>query len=136
MHMERTFVMIKPDGVARGLIGRIVTRFEEKGFVIAEAKLMQLTEEQAAVHYGHLREKPFFGELVDFITSGPVFAMILEGNKAIANARSLIGATNPVEATAGSIRGDYGMIVDSNVVHGSDSVENAEIEIERFFGKL
>lgn len=136
MHMERTFVMIKPDGVARGLIGRIVTRFEEKGFVIAEAKLMQLTNEQAAVHYEHLREKPFFGELVDFITSGPIFAMILEGNKAIANARSLIGATNPVEATAGSIRGDYGMIVDSNVVHGSDSVENAEIEIERFFGKL
>lgn len=136
MHMERTFVMIKPDGVARGLIGRIVTRFEEKGFVIAEAKLMQLSDEQAATHYAHLKEKPFFGELVEFITSGPVFAMILEGNKAIANARSLIGATNPVEATAGSIRGDYGMIVDSNIVHGSDSVENAEIEIERFFGKF
>jgi len=134
--MERTFVMIKPDGVARGLIGRIVSRIEDKGFTIAEARLMQLTDEQASVHYGHLKEKPFFGELVDFITSGPVFAMILEGNKAIANARSLIGSTNPVEAAAGTIRGDFGMIVDSNVVHGSDSVENAEIEIERFFGKL
>lgn len=126
--------MIKPDGVARGLIGRIVTRFEEKGFVIAEAKLMRLTEDQAGVHYAHLKEKPFFGELVEYITSGPVFAMILEGHEAVKNARTLIGFTNPIEAHAGTIRGDYALLVDSNVIHGSDSVENAEIEINRFFG--
>lgn len=132
--MEKTFVMIKPDGVARGLIGRIVTRFEEKGFIIAEAQLMHLSEEKAGEHYAHLSSKPFFGELVEYITSGPVFAMILEGHEAVRNARTLIGFTNPIEAQAGTIRGDYALIVDSNVIHGSDSVENAEIEIQRFFG--
>lgn len=132
--MEKTFVMIKPDGVARGLIGRIVNRFEEKGFVIVQAQLLYLSAEQAGVHYAHLNTKPFFGELVDYITSGPVFAMILEGHEAVQNARTLIGFTNPIEAQAGTIRGDYALIVDSNVIHGSDSVENAEIEIQRFFG--
>ncbi|WP_246563556.1 nucleoside-diphosphate kinase [Paenibacillus montaniterrae] len=132
--MERTFVMIKPDGVRRGLIGKIVTRFEEKGFKIAEARLMTIDEQLASVHYAHLQSKPFFGELVEYITSGPVFAMILEGHEAVRNARTLIGFTNPIEATAGTIRGDYALIVDYNVIHGSDSVENAEIEIERFFG--
>lgn len=132
--MDRTFVMVKPDGVARGLIGRIVARFEEKGFKIAEARLMQLSNEQASEHYGHLRSKPFFGELVEFITSGPVFAMILEGKDAVKNARLLIGATNPSEALSGTIRGDYAIDVASNIVHGSDSDENAEVEIKRFFG--
>ena len=131
--MERTFVMIKPDGVQRKLIGRIVSRFEDKGFNIVEAKLMQINAETAAEHYSHLSHKPFFGELVEYITSGPVFAMILEGHEAVKNARTLIGFTNPLDAQAGTIRGDYATIVDYNVIHGSDSVENAEIEIKRFF---
>lgn len=133
--MERTFVMVKPDGVARGLVGRIVARFEEKGFRMVKAELMQLSREKAEIHYGHLRSKVFFGELVDFITSGPVFAMVIEGQNAIRNARLLIGATNPTEAGAGTIRGDFAMDVEANIVHGSDSVESAEVEIERFFGK-
>lgn len=133
--MERTFVMVKPDGVARGLIGQILSRFEGKGFTLVKGELMQLSREKAEVHYAHLSAKPFFGELVDFIVSGPVFAMVLEGKHAIKNARLLIGATNPTEAGAGTIRGDYAMEVDANIVHGSDSAENAEIEIERFFGK-
>ncbi|MHA7964562.1 nucleoside-diphosphate kinase [Paenibacillus sp. CAU 1782] len=133
--MEKTFVMVKPDGVERGLIGAIVARFENKGFKLAKGELMQLSREKAEIHYGHLRAKPFFGELVDFITSGPVFAMVLEGKDAIKNARLLIGATNPSEAGAGTIRGDFALDVEANIVHGSDSAENAEIEIERFFGK-
>lgn len=132
--MERTFVMIKPDGVRRKLMGKIVSRFEDKGFEIIEAKLMTLSEEKAAEHYAHLSHKPFFGEIIEYITSGPVFAMILEGHEAVKNARTLIGFTNPIEAQAGTIRGDFATIVDYNVIHGSDSVENAEIEIKRFFG--
>jgi len=132
--MERTFVMVKPDGVKRKLVGKIVSRFEDKGFDIVEAKLMTLSEEKAAEHYSHLSHKPFFGEIIEYITSGPVFAMILEGHEAVKNARTLIGFTNPIEAQAGTIRGDFATIVDYNVVHGSDSVENAEIEIKRFFG--
>lgn len=132
--MERTFVMIKPDGVKRKLIGKIVSRFEEKGFEIVEAKLMTLSEETAKEHYSHLSHKPFFGEIIDYITSGPVFAMILEGHEAVKNARTLIGFTNPIEAQAGTIRGDYATIVDYNVIHGADSVENAQNEIKRFFG--
>lgn len=133
--MEKTFVMVKPDGVKRGLIGAIVARFENKGFTLVKGELMQLSREKAEVHYGHLRAKPFFGELVDFITSGPVFAMVLEGKDAIKNSRLLIGATNPSEAGAGTIRGDFALDVEANIVHGSDSAENAEIEIERFFGE-
>lgn len=132
--MNRTFVMVKPDAVARGLIGRIVARFEEKGFKLADVKMMTVSRELAETHYGHLKAKPFFEELVDFIMSGPVFAMILEGTNAVANARSVIGATNPVEAVPGSIRGDFGMDVASNIVHGSDSDDNAEREIRLFFG--
>jgi nucleoside-diphosphate kinase len=131
--MDRTFVMVKPDGVARGLVGRIVARFEEKGFKIAEAKLTQLSRETAEMHYEHLKSKSFFGELVDFITSGPVFAMVLEGKDAVQNARSIIGATNPTEAAAGTIRGDYATDVASNIIHGSDSDENAEREIRMYF---
>ena len=126
LRMERTFVMIKPDGVQRKLIGKIVSRFEDKGFEIVEAKLMTISEEMAAEHYNHLSHKPFFGEIIDYITSGPVFAMILEGHEAVKNARTLIGFTNPIEANAGTIRGDFATIVDFNVIHGS--------EIKRFFG--
>lgn len=131
--MDRTFVMVKPDGVARGLVGRIVARFEEKGFKIVEAKLMQLSRETAEIHYEHLKSKSFFDELVDFITSGPVFAMVLEAKDAVQNSRSIIGATNPKEAAAGTIRGDYATDVASNIVHGSDSDENAEREIRMYF---
>lgn len=131
--MDKTFVMVKPDGVARGLVGKIVGRFEEKGFTIADAKLTSLDRQLAESHYEHLKTKPFFGELVDFITSGPVFAMVLEGRDAVQNARSIIGATNPSEASAGTIRGDYATDVASNIVHGSDSDENAAREISLYF---
>lgn len=131
--MERTFVMVKPDGVERGLIGSIVSRFENKGFKLVKAKLIQIDRPLAEIHYGEHVQKPFFGELVDFITSGPCFAMVWEGKGAVNNARSLIGKTNPADAAPGTIRGDYGLIVDSNVVHGSDSDESAEREIRLFF---
>lgn len=131
--MNKTFVMVKPDGVARGLVGRIVARFEEKGFKLVQAQLMQLDRQHAEEHYVHLKDKPFFGELVDFIISGPVFAMELHGHDAVKNARSVIGATNPVEAAAGTIRGDYATDVASNIVHGSDSDESAERELRLFF---
>lgn len=132
--MEKTFVMVKPDGVAKGVIGSVVTRFEEKGFKLVDAKLMTVSRELAETHYKDLSDKPFFGELVDFITSGPVFAMVWEGKNAVANARSLIGKTNPVEAAPGTIRGDYALDVSSNIVHGSDSDASAEREIGLFFG--
>ncbi|WP_314002573.1 nucleoside-diphosphate kinase [uncultured Paenibacillus sp.] len=132
--MEQTFVMVKPDGVSRGLIGAVVSRFENKGLKLAAVKMMTIPRELAERHYGEHREKKFFGELVDFITSGPVFAMVWEGPQAVKNARLIIGATNPSEAVPGSIRGDYGLIVDSNIVHGSDSPESAQREIGLFFG--
>lgn len=131
--MDRTFVMVKPDGYARGLVGNIVARFEAKGFKLIDAKVTHLPREIAEQHYDHLRSKAFFGELVDFIVSGPIFAMVWEGKDAVINARSLIGATNPSEALPGTIRGDYAIDVASNIIHGSDSNENAEIEIKRFF---
>ncbi|EXX89664.1 nucleoside diphosphate kinase [Paenibacillus darwinianus] len=132
--MEQTFVMVKPDGVSRGLVGAVVSRFENKGLKLAAVKLMTIPQELAERHYGEHREKKFFGELVEFITSGPVFAMVWEGPQAVKNARSIIGATNPAEAVPGSIRGDYALIVDSNIVHGSDSPESAQREIGLFFG--
>ncbi|MBB3110975.1 nucleoside-diphosphate kinase [Paenibacillus phyllosphaerae] len=130
---EKAFVMIKPDGVRRGLIGKIVCRFEEKGLALVRAELRVVSHETAEAHYGHLKDKPFFGELVDYITSGPVFAMIVEGKGAVKNSRSLIGPTNPAEAPPGTIRGDYGLTVEENVIHGSDSPDNAAMEIDRFF---
>ncbi|RIX50490.1 nucleoside-diphosphate kinase [Paenibacillus nanensis] len=130
---EKAFVMIKPDGVERGLVGDILSRFEKKGLRLIKAELKRISKETAEEHYGHLKAKPFFGELVDYITSGPVFAMIVEGEAAVRNARSLIGPTNPAEAAPGTIRGDYGTGVERNVIHGSDSPENASQEIERFF---
>ena len=131
--MEKTFLMIKPDGVQRNLIGTIVSRLENKGFKIVGAKLMVVSEDLAKTHYGEHSERPFFWELVDFITSGPVFAMVLEGENAIKVARTVVGATNPSEADPGTIRGDFGMSVAKNIIHGSDSPESAEREIGLFF---
>ncbi|TRM12574.1 nucleoside-diphosphate kinase [Lentibacillus cibarius] len=131
--MEQTFLMVKPDGVQRNLVGEIVSRFERKGFKLAGAKLMQISEETAKMHYGEHEDKPFFGELVGFITSGPVFAMVWEGENVISTARDMMGKTNPLEAAPGTIRGDYGMTVGKNIIHGSDSPESAEKEINLFF---
>ncbi|OZU90111.1 nucleoside-diphosphate kinase [Virgibacillus indicus] len=133
--MEKTFLMVKPDGVQRNLIGEIVKRFEAKGFKLAGAKLMVISDELAQNHYGEHKERPFFGELVDFITSGPVFAMVWEGQNVIQTARDMMGKTNPQEAASGTIRGDFGMTVGKNVIHGSDSPESAEREIGLFFGE-
>ncbi|MFC0299431.1 nucleoside-diphosphate kinase [Virgibacillus soli] len=133
--MEKTFLMVKPDGVQRNLIGDIVSRFERKGFKLAGAKLMQISDELAKEHYGEHKERPFFGELVDFITSGPVFAMVWEGENVIKTARDMMGKTNPAEAAPGTIRGDFGVTVGKNIIHGSDSPESAEREINLFFKK-
>ncbi|MCM2605013.1 nucleoside-diphosphate kinase [Rossellomorea marisflavi] len=131
--MEKTFLMVKPDGVQRGLIGDIVARFEKKGFQLAGAKLMNVSEELAKEHYGEHKERPFFGELVDFITSGPVFAMVWQGENVITTARGMMGATNPKDANLGTIRGDFGLTVGKNIIHGSDSYESAVREIGLFF---
>ncbi|WP_335869719.1 nucleoside-diphosphate kinase [Bacillus sp. 2205SS5-2] len=133
--MEQTFLMVKPDGVQRGLIGEIVSRFEDKGFQLAGAKLMHISKELAEEHYGEHKERPFFGELVEFITSGPVFAMVWQGENVIATARKMMGATNPAEALQGTIRGDYGITVGKNIIHGSDSLESAKRELGLFFGE-
>ncbi|MFJ8264963.1 nucleoside-diphosphate kinase [Peribacillus asahii] len=131
--MERTFLMVKPDGVQRNLIGEIVSRFEKKGFQLVGAKLMQISQELAEQHYGEHKERPFFGELVDFITSGPVFAMVWEGENVIATARQMMGATNPKDAAPATIRGDFAATVGKNIIHGSDSPESAVREIGFFF---
>lgn len=133
--MEKTFLMVKPDGVQRNLIGEIVQRFEKKGFKLCGAKLMQIPEELAQQHYAEHKERPFFGELVTFITSGPVFAMVYEGENVIKTAREMMGKTNPAEAAPGTIRGDYGVTVGKNIIHGSDSAESAEREINLFFNE-
>jgi nucleoside-diphosphate kinase len=134
-NMEKTFIMVKPDGVQRNLVGDIVQRFEKKGFKLAAAKLMQISPELAEEHYGEHKDKPFFGELTGFITSGPVFAMVWEGENVIATARKMMGATNPAESDIGTVRGDFGLTVGKNVIHGSDSPESAEREIGLFFNK-
>jgi nucleoside-diphosphate kinase len=131
--MERTFLMVKPDGVQRSIVGEIVSRFERKGFQLVGAKLMQITPELAEQHYGEHKEKPFFGDLVSFITSGPVFAMVWEGENVIATARQMMGKTHPKEALPGTVRGDYGLTLDKNVIHGSDAPESAAREIDLFF---
>ena len=131
--MERTFLMVKPDGVQRGLVGEIVSRFERKGFQLIGAKLMQVTREQAEYHYAEHKDKPFFGELVDFITSGPVFAMVWQGDDVIQLSRLLMGKTNVKDAQPGTIRGDFAAHTQNNLIHGSDSPESAEREINNFF---
>ncbi|MED1745226.1 nucleoside-diphosphate kinase [Brevibacillus borstelensis] len=133
--MEKTFLMVKPDGVQRNLIGEIVSRFEKKGFQLVGAKLMNVSRELAEQHYAEHKERPFFGELVDFITSGPVFAMVWQGNNVISTARSMMGKTNPADAASGTIRGDFATSVGMNIIHGSDSPESAEREIALWFGQ-
>ncbi|MGA3513430.1 nucleoside-diphosphate kinase, partial [Lactiplantibacillus plantarum] len=133
--MEKTFLMVKPDGVQRNLIGEIVSRFEKKGFQLVGAKLMNVSREMAEQHYAEHKERPFFGELVDFITSGPVFAMVWQGNNVISTARSMMGKTNPADAASGTIRGDFATSVGMNIIHGSDSPESAEREIALWFGQ-
>lgn len=134
--MSRTLILVKPDGVRRGLTGEILARFERKGLKIAALKQVNLETSVVEEHYAHLNDKPFFGELVSFMTGGPVVAAILESANAVEVARQVIGATNPVEAAMGSIRGDLAIEAGENVVHGSDSDENAEIEVKRFFPEL
>ena len=132
--MERTLVLLKPDAVQRALVGEILSRLERKGLRFAAMKLMLVSEELAHRHYGEHEGKPFFGELVSFITSGPVLAIIVEGENAVSLVRSLIGATNPVEASPGTIRGDLGIAIGMNLIHGSDSPESAARETALFFG--
>jgi nucleoside-diphosphate kinase len=132
--LERTLILIKPDAMARSLAGEILGRFERRGLVVQEARLVRVDKALAERHYAEHAEKPFFGELVEFITSGPTLALALEGEGAIATARSTIGATNPAEATPGSIRGDLALAMPNNLVHGSDSPESAERELALWFG--
>ena len=131
--MEETLVLIKPDGVKRQICGEILTRYERKGLIIKAMKLLQTPKELAQEHYAEHKDKPFFGELVDFITSGPVLAFGLAGKNDVTSVRTINGATNPVDATPGSIRGDYALTMDSNVVHASDSVDSAAREIHLWF---
>jgi nucleoside-diphosphate kinase len=134
--MERTLILVKPDAFARNLSGEIIARFERKGLRLAALQQMTMSRELAAQHYAEHEGKGFYGELVDFITSGPLVAMVLEGESAIAAARQLIGATNPLDANTGSIRGDYAVSVGQNMVHGSDAPESAAREIGLFFPGL
>ncbi|MBD2176820.1 nucleoside-diphosphate kinase [Pseudanabaena sp. FACHB-1998] len=131
--MERTFLAVKPDGVQRHLVGEIIRRYESKGFKLVGLKLLQPTRELAEKHYAVHKERPFFAGLVDFITSGPVVAMVWEGDGVVASARKIIGATNPLTAEPGTIRGDYGANIGRNIIHGSDAIETAQTEINLWF---
>jgi nucleoside-diphosphate kinase len=131
--LERTFLAIKPDGVQRGLVGEIIGRFEAKGFKLVGMKLMTASRELAEQHYGVHKERPFFAGLVDFITSGPLVAMVWEGDGVVASARKMIGATNPLNSEPGTIRGDLAVNVGRNIIHGSDAVETAREEISLWF---
>ncbi len=131
--MERTFIMIKPDGVQRGLTGEIIKRLEQKGFNLVAMKMMNVSRELAEKHYDVHSDKPFFGNLVEFITSAPVVATVWEGEGIVASARKIIGATNPLSAEPGTIRGDYGISIGRNLIHGSDAVETAQTEIALWF---
>jgi nucleoside-diphosphate kinase len=133
---ERTLILVKPDAFERGLTGEVIARFERKGLRLTALKLMRADEELAKVHYAEHVDKPFFGELVDFITRGELVALVLEGANAVKAARQVIGATDPIEADAGSIRGEFGTSVTFNLVHGSDSPESAEREIGIWFPEL
>ena len=134
--MDRTLILVKPDAFSRGLTGEVIARFERKGLQIVAMRHMTMERDMAERHYAEHREKPFFGELVEFITSGPLVAMVVEGYEAVTAARQVIGATNPLEAVAGSIRGDFGLEVQTNLVHGSDSLASAKREIDLFFPEL
>jgi nucleoside-diphosphate kinase len=134
--LERTLILVKPDAFSRQLTGEIIARFERKGLRLIALQLMTMSRETAAQHYAEHEGKPFFGELVDFITSGPLVAMVLEGEEAITAARQVIGATNPLQANTGSIRGDYAIEVGQNMVHGSDAPESAAREVALFFPEI
>lgn len=133
--MERTLILVKPDGVAKGLIGEVIGRFERRGFKVAALKLLRLSTAQAEKHYAEHKGKPFFAGLVDFITSGPLVAMVIEGDNAIKAARTMMGATNPLDAAPGTIRGDYAIDIGSNIIHGSDSLASAAREIDIYFSQ-
>ncbi len=133
MPIEKTYIMLKPDCIKRGLMGEVIHRIEKKGYRIIDAKMMNLNEAILREHYAHIADRPFFPETVEYMTSGPVFGMIVEGENAVRGMRILMGATKFEEATAGTIRGDYARSTGENIIHGSDSAENAEIEIKRFF---
>jgi nucleoside-diphosphate kinase len=130
---QQTLILVKPDGVQRGLVGEVIARIERKGYAIEALELLTLERERAEEHYGEHTDKPFFGELVEFITSGPLVAMCVSGEDAIVGMRTLMGATNPIEATPGSIRGDFATVIGENIVHGSDSPESAARELGIFF---
>ncbi|MCI9585593.1 MAG: nucleoside-diphosphate kinase [Bacilli bacterium] len=132
--MERTYIMTKPDAYERGLIGEVISRIENKGYKITDMKMMNLDEAILKEHYAHLADKPFFPEIVTYMTSGPVVGMIVEGQNVVTGMRNIMGPTDGLEAASGTIRGDFAHNKNENIVHGSDSVENAEIEIKRFFG--
>ncbi len=132
--IESTFIMVKPDGVRRGLVGEVIRRIEAKGYRLREMKLFTIDVDLAREHYQEHTEKPFFAELVSFITSGPVVAMVVSGEEAVAGMRQIMGATNPLDAAPGSIRGDYATVITENIVHGSDSSVSAGREIKLFFG--
>jgi nucleoside-diphosphate kinase len=134
--MSRTLILVKPDGFERGLTGEVIARFERKGLRLVKLKQLQIDKDFAGAHYAEHSEKPFFGELVEFITRGPLVAMVMDGEDAVDAARQVIGATNPLEAAPGSIRGDYAVEVTFNLVHGSDSDQSAEREIELWFPEL
>jgi len=136
MAVERTISIIKPDAVGKNVIGKIYSRFEDAGLKIIAAKMMHLSQSQAEGFYAVHRERPFFNDLVSFMTSGPVMIQVLEGDDAVSKNRELMGATNPAEAEAGTIRADFAETIDENAVHGSDSVENAAIEIDYFFSDI
>lgn len=133
MAIEKTYIMLKPDCIKRGLMGKVISRIEKKGYKIIDAKMMQLNEAVLREHYAHIVDKPFFPEIVEYMTSGPVLAMIVEGESAVKGMRILMGPTKFEEAPAGTIRGDFAFCTTENLIHGSDSVENANIEINRFF---
>jgi len=132
--MERTYIMLKPDALKRGVTGEIIARIERKGYSIAQAKTITLDEPILKEHYAHIADKPFFPEILEYMTSGPVLAMIVEGLDVVKGMRILMGATKFEEALPGTIRGDFAFCTSENLIHGSDSLENAEIEIKRFFG--
>lgn len=135
MAIEKTYIMLKPDCMKRGLMGEVISRIERKGYRIVDAKMMNLDEAILREHYAHIADKPFFPSIVEYMTSGPVFGMIVEGENAVKGMRIIMGATKFEEATAGTIRGDYAFSTAENIIHGSDSLETAEAEIKRFFHK-
>ncbi len=130
---ERTFALVKPDGIQRGLVGRILSRFEDRGLKVVAAKMLTIPHSLAAVYYEEHEGKPFYEELVDYVTSGPAFAMVLEGEDAVPVVRQMMGATDPKDAAPGTIRGDFGLQIGRNLIHGSDSLASAEREIRLFF---